>query len=304
MGELFTTLCRQAPQHQQSYASIYREIMFPLMIVIALALPSIVPSMEEQPHTRQKRLSVAIYLCGSGYSYYRAQRFFPVAQPYYYYPAPTIIQPPTVIQPGIQSTQQCIGPCVNGQCPAGYQCNANNGISMRYVLLVSIALAVVYCEGPVYVQELEALVQAKNDKQELRSLADNRYMIRSEKLKRLKVILRRLSPAIQAKYKNTINEEKAKKKKLLEMQRADAKKWGYQTLLMKIVAIDSDMSISDAEASKREQALLKALTPSQRKDFEAIKQGRKARNGSSTWPIMIILCIVTIYVFIFYQDLK
>ncbi|KAK6759083.1 hypothetical protein RB195_016351 [Necator americanus] len=175
---------------------------------------------------------------------------------------------------------------------------------MRYVLLVSIALAVVYCEGPVYVQELEALVQAKNDKQELRSLADNRYMIRSEKLKRLKVILRRLSPAIQAKYKNTINEEKAKKKKLLEMQRADAKKWGYQTLLMKIVAIDSDMSISDAEASKREQALLKALTPSQRKDFEAIKQGRKARNGSSTWPIMIILCIVTIYVFIFYQDLK
>ncbi|ETN79581.1 hypothetical protein NECAME_09757 [Necator americanus] len=195
-------------------------------------------------------------------------------------------------------------------------------ITMRYVLLVSVALAVVYCEGPVYVQELEALVQAKNDKQELRSLADNRYMIRSEKLKRLKVILRRLSPAIQvssdnpstkpcptlinvqAKYKNTINEEKAKKKKLLEMQRADAKKWGYQTLLMKIVAIDSDMSISDAEASKREQALLKALTPSQRKDFEAIKQGRKARNGSSTWPIMIILCIVTIYVFIFYQDLK
>ncbi|KHJ95847.1 hypothetical protein OESDEN_04197 [Oesophagostomum dentatum] len=25
-----------------------------------------------------------------------------------------------------QTMQECIGPCVNGGCPAGYTCNANN----------------------------------------------------------------------------------------------------------------------------------------------------------------------------------
>ncbi|RCN53024.1 hypothetical protein ANCCAN_01021 [Ancylostoma caninum] len=45
---------------------------------------------------------------------------------------PTCVRPtcsPAVVQPQFvqpQSTQQCIGPCVNGQCPAGYTCNANN----------------------------------------------------------------------------------------------------------------------------------------------------------------------------------
>ncbi|CAJ0589023.1 unnamed protein product [Cylicocyclus nassatus] len=29
-------------------------------------------------------------------------------------------------QAALTPTQQCVGPCVNGQCPAGYTCNANN----------------------------------------------------------------------------------------------------------------------------------------------------------------------------------
>ncbi|EYC17150.1 hypothetical protein Y032_0031g2299 [Ancylostoma ceylanicum] len=48
------------------------------------------------------------------------------SQPQYQYYQPIIYQPPAVVQPQTQSTQQCIGPCVNSQCPAGYTCNAYN----------------------------------------------------------------------------------------------------------------------------------------------------------------------------------
>ncbi|KAL6743855.1 hypothetical protein Aduo_016846 [Ancylostoma duodenale] len=54
----------------------------------------------------------------------------PQFQPAYYQPVifqtPVVIQPPAVVQPQLQSTQQCIGPCVNSQCPAGYTCNQFN----------------------------------------------------------------------------------------------------------------------------------------------------------------------------------
>ncbi|EYC17140.1 hypothetical protein Y032_0031g2294 [Ancylostoma ceylanicum] len=49
---------------------------------------------------------------------------------------------------------------------------------MKLVLLISVAVTVVHCKGPVFVEELEGLVKTKNEKLALRSLAEDVYMLR------------------------------------------------------------------------------------------------------------------------------
>ncbi|RCN53023.1 hypothetical protein ANCCAN_01020 [Ancylostoma caninum] len=98
------------------------------MIIALFALPAVQASSGQQPQLRQRRWTISIYLCGSSYSYYPCgpcvYNCYPSQQQYY---PPVIYQPPTIVQPQApQSTQQCIGPCVNSQCPSGYTCNAYN----------------------------------------------------------------------------------------------------------------------------------------------------------------------------------
>ncbi|KAL6742995.1 hypothetical protein Aduo_016082 [Ancylostoma duodenale] len=133
---------------------------------------------------------------------------------------------------------------------------------MKYILLACVTIAIVCCEPPVYIEELEALVQKKGDKSRLRNLIEDEYMIRSEKQIRLNAILSLQSKEIQIEYKATVKAEKLKKRRQLVGQQARAAKYGYSSLLSKILAIDSDMSISDSEASKREDALVEVLTSS------------------------------------------
>ncbi|VDM73666.1 unnamed protein product, partial [Strongylus vulgaris] len=55
--------------------------------------------------------------------------YYPVYYPVpYYNPYQTYapFTPAPVIPTTPQVPQQCIGPCVNNQCPAGYTCNAFN----------------------------------------------------------------------------------------------------------------------------------------------------------------------------------
>ncbi|KAL6743861.1 hypothetical protein Aduo_016851 [Ancylostoma duodenale] len=180
---------------------------------------------------------------------------------------------------------------------------------MKLVLLVGIAVTVAYCKGPVFVEELEALVKAKNDKLTLRNLAEDVYMIRSEKAKRLAAILSRLSKDLQvslsmkrnnSKYKDAVNKEKQKIKKHLQLQKASAKKWGYAPLLSKVEAIDTDMSISDSQAEKLEVELVKTLTPTQLQYYEEMriaKKGKTKRKAghaceTSISPVIFSACVL------------
>lgn len=49
---------------------------------------------------------------------------------------------------------------------------------MKYIFLASFAVAVIHCEPPVYIEELEELVTNKAEKLELRNLAENEDMVR------------------------------------------------------------------------------------------------------------------------------
>ncbi|EYC17136.1 hypothetical protein Y032_0031g2292 [Ancylostoma ceylanicum] len=49
---------------------------------------------------------------------------------------------------------------------------------MKIILLASIAVTIVHCKGPVFIEELESLVENEEEKLELRNLAEDVYMIR------------------------------------------------------------------------------------------------------------------------------
>ncbi|RCN53020.1 hypothetical protein ANCCAN_01017 [Ancylostoma caninum] len=173
---------------------------------------------------------------------------------------------------------------------------------MKLALLISIAVTVTYCKGPVFVEELEALVKTKKDKLALRRLAEDVYMTRSEKSKRLGAILSHLPKDLQNKYKDAVNKEKQKIKKHLQLQKAAAKKWGYARLLSKVEAIDTDMSISDSEAEKLEVELVKTLTPTQHQYYEEMriaKKGKAKRKAGNACGTSISLVIFSACVFIF-----
>nr|CDJ91714.1 unnamed protein product [Haemonchus contortus] len=115
-----------------------------LLSLIAAVVAS--ESVKERSLVRQKRqFSLALYLCGSFPNQFTS--YFPCGPCYmncvtstfsyqalsplvYSYGYPSIMGGyggfGSGFFPGATQAQRCIGPCVNGQCPDGYACNANN----------------------------------------------------------------------------------------------------------------------------------------------------------------------------------
>ncbi|CAJ0589216.1 unnamed protein product [Cylicocyclus nassatus] len=138
-------------------------------------------------------------------------------------------------------------------------------------------------DGPVYIRELEALVKPKSEKLKLKKLAEEKHMIRNEQMQQLKKILRTLPKDIEKKYQKIVEDKKAAKRRWYAKATNDATKNGYiaqLSILAKKQAIDTDMSISDAEARKREDQYKKTLTKQQRKDFDNTGPKKCARKDS------------------------
>ncbi|KAL6734962.1 hypothetical protein Aduo_005448 [Ancylostoma duodenale] len=131
---------------------------------------------------------------------------------------------------------------------------------MKFVLLVSIVVTVVYCKSPVFVEELEQLVEDEEVKTKLRNLAEDTNMIRSEKAEQLDVILSGLSEDLQSDYRKKVDEEKTRMRNQLMDQKIEADRWGYRHILAKIQAIRSDMSISDSKAEQLEEEVKLRVT--------------------------------------------
>ncbi|RCN53019.1 flagellar assembly protein H domain protein, partial [Ancylostoma caninum] len=166
--------------------------------------------------------------------------------------------------------------------------------------LVSIAVTVVYSKGPVFVEELEQLVENEEKKTELRKLAEDMSMIRSEKAMQLDTILSELPEDVQHEYKKKVDEENTKMRSELMSQKTQADKWGYPDILAKIMAIHSDMSISDSHAEKLEEELMESLTPHQKQYYDEFRAGSEGVEEDSTCETSFAVTILlSICVFIF-----
>ncbi|WKY06094.1 hypothetical protein Q1695_006359 [Nippostrongylus brasiliensis] len=126
-----------------------------LTVVVLSVLASAFRSSETALFRRRRQIGVTIYVCGSYPNQYTSYSPCSYSAPSCYVSCtsdyicmmfgmnmcasgccttvttyyPTIVNPqynPSIISPPATQTQQCIGPCVNGQCPDGYFCNANN----------------------------------------------------------------------------------------------------------------------------------------------------------------------------------
>ncbi|VDK58211.1 unnamed protein product [Cylicostephanus goldi] len=147
---------------------------------------------------------------------------------------------------------------------------------MRHLIVALNVITTVWAalrcdDGPVYVRELEALVKTKSEKAKLKKLAEEKHMIRNEKMKQVDAILKKLPKDIKDKYQKAVKEKKEAKRRWYEKAMKDATKKGYGKLyeiLTKKRAIDTDMKISDSEARKQEDAYKKKLSKQQRKDYD------------------------------------
>ncbi|CAJ0589017.1 unnamed protein product [Cylicocyclus nassatus] len=104
-------------------------LFFTMLFIITM---SAVAEADKRQLEREKRQDdIHIYVdggtssgqcCGTSSSsrgYY--PMYYPVAVPMYSYGGLF-----SLLSRYSYASQQCVGPCVNAQCPAGYTCNANN----------------------------------------------------------------------------------------------------------------------------------------------------------------------------------
>ncbi|VDO70326.1 unnamed protein product [Heligmosomoides polygyrus] len=137
---------------------------------------------------------------------------------------------------------------------------------MRSVLVfLFLTLVCALAFDPVFVDELEDLVINKNDERELDLLDDADNMIRSEKQKRLDVILARQPKIIQERFKMEVERKKLRHQQKLDMRIAKATDPMIKEFWEEIRKLDDDMSISENEAELKEFELKSKLTPMQRR---------------------------------------
>ncbi|CAJ0589211.1 unnamed protein product [Cylicocyclus nassatus] len=125
---------------------------------------------------------------------------------------------------------------------------------MRLLLLLC-ASSVMVLSGPVYIDELEDLLPRGADKRELEMLDDDKYMIRSEKQRRLDAILQRQPDYIQQTYKAKVAQKQAQRASKQQYKQIRADQQGRGSFVAEEIAIDNDMGISSAEADRREYKL-------------------------------------------------
>ncbi|KIH55048.1 hypothetical protein ANCDUO_14803 [Ancylostoma duodenale] len=143
---------------------------------------------------------------------------------------------------------------------------------MKHLLLICVIVAAVSCDGPVYVDELEDLVTSSTDRYQLKLLDDDDYMTRSQKQQRLNEILARQPayiqvsrlclqampsinksiPLLQQQYQARVQYEQARRASKAQYKQQRADQLGYGSWARQMNEIDNDMSISEAEADRRE----------------------------------------------------
>ncbi|EYC17143.1 hypothetical protein Y032_0031g2296 [Ancylostoma ceylanicum] len=135
--------------------------------------------------------------------------------------------------------------------------------SMKHFLLICAIVAAVSCDGPVYVDELEDLVPSGSDRYQLKLLDDDDYMTRSEKQQRLNAILSRQPAYIQQQYQTILQYEQSRRASKAQYKQQRADQLGLGSWARQMDAIDNDMSISEAEADRRENDLKRQFYSSQ-----------------------------------------
>ncbi|KAL6743860.1 hypothetical protein Aduo_016850 [Ancylostoma duodenale] len=134
---------------------------------------------------------------------------------------------------------------------------------MKHLLLICVIVAAVSCDGPVYVDELEDLVTSSTDRYQLKLLDDDDYMTRSQKQQRLNEILARQPAYIQQQYQARVQYEQARRASKAQYKQQRADQLGYGSWARQMNEIDNDMSISEAEADRRENDLKRQFYISQ-----------------------------------------
>ncbi|EPB73660.1 hypothetical protein ANCCEY_07241 [Ancylostoma ceylanicum] len=134
---------------------------------------------------------------------------------------------------------------------------------MKHFLLICAIVAAVSCDGPVYVDELEDLVPSGSDRYQLKLLDDDDYMTRSEKQQRLNAILSRQPAYIQQQYQTILQYEQSRRASKAQYKQQRADQLGLGSWARQMDAIDNDMSISEAEADRRENDLKRQFYSSQ-----------------------------------------
>ncbi|WKY15942.1 hypothetical protein Q1695_000986 [Nippostrongylus brasiliensis] len=138
---------------------------------------------------------------------------------------------------------------------------------MLKLICVLLAVVVVASMDPLYIDELENLVNDKVDNWELEELRSDDHSTRWAKFQRLRRILLRQTPAVKLKYRQRVLERRQEHDEDIDerVHRADDPQ--IKNFWKDILQVDTDMQISESDAAEKEFQLLARLTPEQRKEI-------------------------------------
>ncbi|VDO59010.1 unnamed protein product [Haemonchus placei] len=130
---------------------------------------------------------------------------------------------------------------------------------MKFLILISLMVIASTSADTVHVDELEDYVTSRDDKNELKRLDDDDYMIRSDKQRRLEEILARQPPNVQQQYRQAVQLDQAREEQKRQVWFQRMQQQGLSDYASQLLAIDDDMSISEADAKQRKQQLKRQL---------------------------------------------
>ncbi|KAL6722839.1 hypothetical protein Aduo_017923 [Ancylostoma duodenale] len=134
-----------------------------------------------------------------------------------------------------------------------------------FVVILAVAVASSLAYDPVFVDELEDLVQNKQDERELEQLDDDDNMIRSVKKEKLDVILARQPEFIQKRFEMEVSHEKLRHQQKIQKRIAKTTDPQIQEFWRQVEEINNDMSLSENEADVKKWELKSKLTSQQRR---------------------------------------
>ncbi|VDM66000.1 unnamed protein product [Strongylus vulgaris] len=140
---------------------------------------------------------------------------------------------------------------------------------MRTAFLLLTLASVLVAYDPVFVLDLKALVPYDMDKRQLNILDKDQSLIRSDKKKKLDVILERQDENIKNKYKEVVEAKQLKYSNTMKARFAAARDLigGDATtkeFLTKYDKLNTDMSISEKEARQGIKQLMNSMDKNQR----------------------------------------
>ncbi|VDL73468.1 unnamed protein product [Nippostrongylus brasiliensis] len=123
---------------------------------------------------------------------------------------------------------------------------------MLKLICVLLAVVVVASMDPLYIDELENLVNDKVDNWELEELRSDDHSTRWAKFQRLRRILLRQTPAVKLKYRQRVLERRQEHDEDIDerVHRADDPQ--IKNFWKDILQVDTDMQISESDAAEKE----------------------------------------------------